>query len=314
MRRLQQQIAHSVLKTRCKLSSQRVWDIRSALDWTVEYLTSKGDSHPRRSAEWLLSEATGLSRIELYAYHNRPLSPDERATLREGVRRRACGEPLQYVTGEVAFRHIVVQAQRGALIPRPETELLVEHVLCELDRILVEKGSAKILEIGTGTGIIALSLACERPDASLEIVATDISPEACNIARSNVARLDQDERISVIEGDLADGVDSALMGSFDILVSNPPYIPTAEVDTLDIEVRDFEPRLALDGGADGLDVFRRLLTLGTTALTPQGFLAVELHENTLCLARSEALEWYIEAHVHRDLAGRDRILTARLNR
>lgn len=295
------------------MAAEDSWDIRSALDWTVGFLERKDDPHPRRSAEWLLSEATDLSRIELYAYHDRPLSLEERDVLREGVRRRAEGEPLQYVTGEVAFHRIVVRAEKGVLIPRPETEVLVELVLQELDAVLDHQGSARILEIGTGTGCISLAIASARPDADLTIVATDIAPEAADLARRNVSAHRQDERITVIQSDLTDQVDPDLLAPFDILVSNPPYIPSAEVDTLEDQVRCYEPRLALDGGEDGLDVFRRIVELGTHVLSPGGFLAVELHENSLDSARTECVEWYHQAVVHRDLADRDRVLTARLS-
>ena len=124
-----------------------IWTVKRTLDWTVGYLEQKGDEHPRRSAEWLISAATGLSRVELYAYFDRPLSMEERDVLRENVKRRGMGEPLQYVTGEMAFRHLVVSVEPGVLIPRPETETLVELALGHLDDTVAEKGSARVLDI-----------------------------------------------------------------------------------------------------------------------------------------------------------------------
>ncbi len=132
--------------------AEQTWTLKAALEWTQAYLADKGDEHPRRSAEWLLSAATGLSRVQVYAYFDRPLTPEERTVLRDAVRRRAAGEPLQYVTGEVAFRHIVVKVRPGVLIPRPETEVLVGEVLSALD----ERGDVLVADVGTGSGCIAL--------------------------------------------------------------------------------------------------------------------------------------------------------------
>ena len=134
--------------------AEQIWTVAAALDWTATFLAEKSDEHPRRSAEWLLSAATGLSRVELYAFHDRPLSPEERATLREAVKRRAAGEPLQYVTGEVAFRHIVLKVRPGVLIPRPETEVLVDSVLPAIDAAIAERGCAVIADVCTGDSII----------------------------------------------------------------------------------------------------------------------------------------------------------------
>ncbi|HEY5541473.1 MAG TPA: peptide chain release factor N(5)-glutamine methyltransferase, partial [Coriobacteriia bacterium] len=138
------------------MPAEQVWTVKAALDWTRAYLAEKGDEQPRLSAEWLLSAATGLSRVELYAYHDRPLTPEERASLREGVKRRAAGEPLQYVTGEVAFRHIVVKVRPGVLIPRPETEVLVDAGLPAVDAAIAERGEALVADVCTGSGCVAL--------------------------------------------------------------------------------------------------------------------------------------------------------------
>lgn len=284
----------------------RVWTIRDALEWTAGYLGRSGDDAPRRSAEWLLSAATSLSRIELYANYDRPLSDAERDLLRDGVRRRAAGEPLQYVTGEVAFRHLVVKVRPGVLIPRPETEVLVGEVLAELEGV----SCPLVADPCTGTGVIALSIAQERPDA--RVWATDISRDAVESARENAGRLRLSERVSVVEGDLLDSLPGELEGRLHAVVANPPYIPSADVPDLPVEVAGFEPHLALDGGPDGLDVFRRLLVEARTRLVPGGILAVELDERRVQAAAEEALEWYQDLRVVRDLAGRDRVLVARL--
>ncbi len=282
------------------------WTIKAALDWCVGYLTDKGDEHPRRSAEWLLSAATGLSRVELYAYHDRPLTLDERAQLREAVKRRGAGEPLQYVTGEVAFRHLVVKVRPGVLIPRPETEVLVDEAL----RVLRGIDEPLVADPCTGSGCVALSVAQEHPGA--RVWATDVSPIALAVAEENARRLALDDRIEVLGGDLLEPLSADVRGRLDCVVSNPPYIPSARMPELPPEVAGYEPHLALDGGPDGLDVFRRLAAQAAGWLRPGGWLLCELDETGLRKAAEEAVEWYEEVRVVHDLAGRERILAARL--
>ncbi|MDZ4169790.1 MAG: peptide chain release factor N(5)-glutamine methyltransferase [Coriobacteriia bacterium] len=286
--------------------TEPVWTVSAALDWTREYLTQKGDEHPRRSAEWLLSAATGLSRIELYAFHDRPLTADERRVLRDAVRRRAAGEPLQYVTGEVAFRHIVVRVRPGVLIPRPETEILVGEVLAYLEGA----DESVVVDLCTGSGCIALSVAHEHPGVTVH--ATDLSPLGVEVAAQNAQRLGLSDRVLISEGDLFAGVEVALKGRVDVVVSNPPYIPSDDVVKLPAEVAGFEPHLALDGGPDGLAIFRRILSDAREWLVPGGLLAVELDERTVKTAAEEALQWYEHVRSVRDLTGRDRVLLARL--
>lgn len=283
----------------------RQWTVVDTLDWTRGYLESHGDEHPRLSAEWLLSAATGLSRVELYLYHDRPLNGEERSMLRGAVKRRAAGEPLQYVTGEMAFRHIVVRAEPGVLIPRPETEMLVEYALELLG------DAPKILEPCTGTGCIACSFAKERQGAT--VVATDISPVAVDLARRNVAALGLEEQVQVLECDLDEGVDPTCAGTFDALVSNPPYIPSGLLAELPREVADFEPRLALDGGEDGLAFLPRLMASAKRFLRPGGVMALELHDE--CLQQAADLcrqAGFAHVEVKPDLTGRDRVLLARM--
>ena len=286
-----------------------MWSIKSALDWTVTYLTEKADEHPRRSAEWLLSAATGLSRVELYAYHDRPLSDEERALLRDGVRRRATGEPLQYVTGEVAFRHLVVKVRPGVLIPRPETEVLVDSVLGAVDAAIAARGEALVADICTGSGCIALAIAQERPEA--RVVATDLSPLAVQVTAENAERLGLATRVESFEGDLFSPLARDLLGGFDVVISNPPYVPSADVPDLPAEVAGFEPHLALDGGVDGLGIYRRILLDAQAWLRPGGLLAVELDERMVRTAAAEALQWYEDVRVVEDLTGRDRIVIAK---
>lgn len=287
------------------------WTVKSTLEWTTGYLERKGDEHPRLSAEWLLCAATGMSRVEVYMNYDRPLDAAELATLHAGVERRGRGEPLQYVTGEMPFRHIILKCAPGVLIPRPETEVLVDCVLDYLDALVLGEGdTASVLEVGTGTGCIALSLAGERP--FVRVSATDVSPDAVALAGRNRDALGLDGPVELFLTDLADGVPGAEDAVFDVLVSNPPYIPSALVEELPAEVGGFEPRLALDGGADGLDVFRRIVALAGTALKPGGLLACELHEECLEQACDEAVSGGLlqNARIVKDLAGKNRILLA----
>lgn len=287
--------------------ADEIWTVKKILDWTVGYLGRKGDERPRLSAEWLLSAATGLSRVEIYINFDRPLTRDELDLMRAGVKRRAGGEPLQYVTGEMPFRHIVLKCEPGVLIPRPETEVLVDAVLEELDGAELPR----VLDLCTGTGCIALSVAGEHPDTV--VIATDISPKAVALAERNSRALGLGGWVDVLECDLASGVVPEFEGTFDVLVSNPPYIPTAVLaQEVPSEVRDFEPALALDGGDDGLDIFRRILELAPRMLKAGGMLACELYEGALDVAaelvRSE--QGWDRVEVREDLTRRPRVLLA----
>lgn len=291
------------------MAANEVWTIKRILDWTTGYLERKGDEHPRLSAEWLLCNATGLSRVELYINFDKPLMREELDIMRDGVRRRGAGEPLQYVTGEMPFRHIVLRCEKGVLIPRPETEILVDAALEALGSRSNDAPLA--LEIGTGTGCIALSLASEHEGT--RVIATDLSPLAVRLATRNRDALNLAGVVDVVECDLASGVPAALMGRFDLLVSNPPYIPSDVLaKEVPAEVKDHEPGLALDGGADGLDVFRRILNLAPQVLAPGGTMCVELFEGNVSaaaeLVRNEP--GWASVEVREDLTHRPRVLMA----
>ena len=278
---------------------QQVWTIGDTLAWCREYLAHHDDENPKLSAEWLLAAATGLTRIELYMHFDRPLTMEERDVLRETLKRRGAGEPLQYISGEAAFRHIVVKTSRGVLIPRPETEVLVDVVLDGL----ADTDAPRVLEVGCGTGCIACSLAKE---AGAQVLATDISSEAVACAQANVEMLGLEELVEIVERDCVAGI----VGSFDCLVSNPPYIPTAELAELPHEIAGFEPRLALDGGSDGLAFFDRLITEALPLVKDGGLFACELHETCLEEAARRLRETgCVDVKVTKDLVGRDRIVS-----
>jgi release factor glutamine methyltransferase len=283
------------------VAGERVWTVRDALDWTVEHFERKGIEGPRRSAEWLLSAATGLSRIELYAHFDRPLSDGERAAYRASIERRAAGEPLQYVTGEMPFRHIVLKVRPGVFIPRPETEVLVDEVLAALDGV----ADPIVIDLCTGSGAIAVSVAHERPDA--RVYATEIVPETAEVARENAERCGVADRVTVLTGDLFGPLPVQLCGTVHVVASNPPYIPTADLPELPAEVGSFEPRVALDGGADGLETVRRIVADARSWLVPGGGLFIETDTSTVKTAVNEMAAWYEGTKAVRDLSGRDRV-------
>lgn len=371
------------------MTTNDTWTVKQALDWTCGYLERKGDGNPRLSAEWLIAEACGLSRVELYMGLERPLSSEERCVLRDYVQRRGAGEPLQYIAGEAPFRYITVRVRPGVLIPRPETEVLVSEALsclpparkreaawsaeaaeqeaaavsavkealarferenaslftCEGDdeaqgavstaaglrsagsEAVVEGGCVTcgdaadaspedspeqpllVADICTGSGCVACAIASERPDA--RVLAVDISSDAVALARENVEQLGLCKRVAVLQGDLGAPVPERFMGKLDVVVSNPPYVPSSVLADIPREVSAYEPALALDGGADGLDLVRRLLPWCARALKPGGHIAFELHEGHLDeAAKLASAAGFTGVRIVEDLAGRPRVLVA----
>ena len=414
--------------------ANEIWTIKRCLEWTKEYLAERGEEHPRLSAEWLLCAATGLARIDLYMRMDETLDASQLETMHAAVVRRAKGEPLQYITGSTQFRMIDVACAPGVLIPRPETEMLVEEVLNYLDAEVLspeaaarqrvelpwndeveqarkaeaaladeraaaerraanltaadeaalgsdvlgsrayaeeladreaeeaaaqaaeaeaaeaeametpepeldeygiaiedndqqatpaqdaaeanvsaptEPCTARVLEVGCGTGCISLSLAWERR-GHVTCTATDIEPRAIDLATKNrdALGLTADE-VAFSLTNLVSSIPREEWGTFDVLVSNPPYIPTDVMRSLPHEVKDFEPDLALEGGADGLDIFRRLLNAAPYMLRVGGLFACELYEGALDaaaeLCRQAGLS---DVRIVHDLTDRPRIVRA----
>lgn len=409
--------------------ANEIWTIKRCLEWTKEYLAERGEEHPRLSAEWLLCAATGLARIDLYMRMDETLDASQLETMHAAVVRRAKGEPLQYITGSTQFRMIDVACAPGVLIPRPETEMLVEEVLNYLDAEVLspeaaarqrvelpwndeveqarkaeaaladerataerraanltaadeaalgsdvlgsrayaeeladreaeeaavraaeaeavetpepeldeygiaiedndqqttpaqnaaeanvsapaEPRTARVLEVGCGTGCISLSLAWERR-GYVTCTATDIEPRAIDLATKNrdALGLTSDE-VAFSLTNLVSSIPHDEWGTFDVLVSNPPYIPTDVMRSLPHEVKDFEPDLALEGGADGLDIFRRLLNAAPYMLRAGGLFACELYEGALDaaaeLCRQAGLS---DVRIVHDLTDRPRIVRA----
>jgi release factor glutamine methyltransferase len=264
--------------------------LAQVLNGAVDYLAARGIDRPRLDAELLLARALGLQRIELYTHHDRPLTEAERATARELVRRRGAREPLAYVLGDWDFRRLTLKTDARALVPRPETEIVVERCLALLDGV----ETPRIVDVGTGTGAIALALKQERPDA--RVTATDRSAGALTLAHEN-AQANKLE-IEIVEADLLDG----LAGPFDLVVSNPPYVGADEFAALEPELRH-EPEDALvDRGQT-----ERLIDAARF-----GWLVLEVHEDRAGqIARAMDVAGYAAVQVSQDLTGRDRIVEGR---
>ncbi len=240
---------------------------------TTDYFARHGVESPRLNAEHLVAHALGKKRLDLYLEFDRPLGERELEPLREQVRKRASGVPLQHLLGTVEFHGRVFASDARALIPRPETEHLVEL-------LLAQEGPRpkRIIDVGTGSGVIALTLAAEWPDAAVEAV--DISPEALSLARENAERLGLAERVKFYESDLLSGSE----GAYDLIVANLPYIARDEIPKLSREVQH-DPVLALDGGIVGVEIIHRLIAQARDHLNPGGRLALEIgHDQSARLA------------------------------
>lgn len=270
------------------------------LNAAASYLEKRGVESARLNAEHLLAHVLGMPRrIELYLQFERPLSEVERAPLRDLVKRRGEGVPLQHLLGEVEFCGRLFICDARALIPRPETELLVELVLKE------SASASSMLDVATGSGVIGLSLALSRPDVAVTLC--DISPEALSLAAANALRHGVADKVARRESDLLDTVE----GIFDVIVSNPPYIPTSDIATLSREVQN-DPVLALDGGADGLRIVERLIKDSLTKMTSGGLLAMEIgHDQASRVVEILKMNNFRDIVVHRDYQDVERFVFSR---
>lgn len=275
------------------------------LNLATEFFRSRGVENPRLNAELLLCGVLELRRIDLYVQFDRPLSSNEVDRYREFLRRRGSGEPVQYILGKTEFFGREFTVSSAVLIPRPETEVLVEEALKRIHKV----EQPHLLDIGTGSGVIAVTIAAERDDA--RVVATDISGDALAIARQNAAKLGVADRIEFRQGSMY-GALSPDDAPFDAIVANPPYIRDDERETLQTEVVDHEPETALFAGPDGLNVIRPLIHSASEYLTPRGFCALEIgngQADAICaLWVKTAPKWAVS--VAKDLAGIDRIVIA----
>lgn len=271
-----------------------------------EYLAKRGVESPRLQIELLLAHVLSLPRMKLYLEFDRKLGEAELERLRGLVKRRGEREPLQHIVGSTSFCGLEITVSPEVLIPRPETELLAEHAV----KFLLARGTAgaAALDFGTGSGCLAIVITAQATGAAVH--ALEISEAALAVARGNAERHGVKERVQFHRGDGFAALPAGV--KFDLIVSNPPYIATAEIATLEPEVRDHDPRGALDGGVDGLDFYRRLAAEAGARLNPGGRLMVELGDgqDTAVRALCESAGWTVEA-VENDYSGRARILIAR---
>jgi release factor glutamine methyltransferase len=267
---------------------------------SAAYLADRGVETPRLDAELLLGNALGLSRLELYLEHDRPLEPAELDACREVVARRGRREPAAYILGEWGFRRLTLKVDRRALVPRPETEVVVDVCL----ELLTSAPNPRVLDLGTGSGAIALAIADEHPGAA--VTALDASRDALDLASENAGRTGLAGRVSFVHGDFAERLPD---GPFDLVVSNPPYVAQGELAAADAEVRDWEPHEALLGG---LAEARAIASAALGVLQPGGALVLEAAEQR-AEATAEALReiGYQDVTVVDDLAGRPRVVAAR---
>ena len=275
---------------------------------STEFLAKKGVDSPRLNAELLLAHVLNMPRMQLYLSFERALTGAETDLLRECIRRRGQREPWQHVAGSTSFCGLEITVNRHVLIPRPETELLAESGWQFLLSLKDSGHAPTALDIGTGSGCIAVVLAVKCPAARVH--ALDVSSEALEVAAGNAARHHVQDRIVFLQGDGLAALPSRLR--FDLVITNPPYIPSAEIETLKPEVRDYDPRLALDGGADGLDCIRRIAAEAGGFLQPEGRLLLEFGDGQAqqVSALFEMQNWIVEA-IQPDYSQRPRFLIAK---
>ncbi|NGQ95541.1 peptide chain release factor N(5)-glutamine methyltransferase [Brevibacillus sp. SYP-B805] len=281
--------------------------VREALLWASSCLQEAGTKDPRFEAELLLRHCLGMDRTRFLASLQDPVAGGDMVKLEGLLQRRMAHEPIQYVLGTQAFYGREFEVGPGVLIPRPETEILVEQILLHAERLWPDSPPLAVADIGTGSGAISLTLASERPH--WRVVTVDISDDALAIAGRNAQRLGVSERVTFLQGDLLEPLKERGL-KLDILASNPPYIPSPDVDQLDREVRGYEPRLALDGGDDGLDCYRRICAELPRLLNEQALVGFEvgIHQARDVAALLMASGVISETAIVPDLAGIERVV------
>jgi len=281
--------------------------VRETLAWAIKELDGSGVPDARTEAEYLLSFALRVKRHGLYLYPQRTLTDLESAGFREFIRKRALREPAQYITGETEFRGLVFKVSPEVLIPRPETELLVEEAL---DFLKGFQGEEIVIDLCTGSGCVAVSIAKEQENA--EVYAVDISKEALKVASLNAAINGVSSKITFMNGDLFTPL-SPLRGKARVIVSNPPYVSKEDMEKLDPEIKDYEPMIALFGGADGLDFIKRIINGAPAYLLPGGGLMMEIGwgqaERVKDIFTRHGL--YRNIEIRKDLSGIERVVKAR---
>ena len=277
-------------------------DISKALNFSKDYLLRSNVKDAELSAEILLAEALGLNRQSLYSHFEDKLTEVQQELYKEYISRRANNEPLQYLLGYAFFRGLKIAVGPGVLIPRPETEQLVEVAIKNL-----KNNSNKILDLCTGSGCVACSFANEFSD--VKIYGTDVSKQALAYAKMNIKKHHFEGKITLVQCNMADEI---CEGNFDLIISNPPYVPTDVYKNLDKEVLDFEPKLALEAGSNGVSLLDEIIATAKDKLKQDGIVALEFHEDKLDLAKSKfETAGFNDCKIYKDLAGKDRILIAK---
>ena len=290
------------------MTSDDAWTIQKLLNWVTEYLTAKGIESPRLSAELLLSNALGLKRIELYTQFDRQVPQQQLDLLHGLVKRAGLHEPVAYLTGRTEFYSLELDITADCMIPRPETELLVQRAI---EFLRTRSGVQYICDLCTGSGCIAVAIAKNVPDS--RVTATDISAAALEVAARNVEKHQLKEQVSLLCGDLFEPIIQQLdVNEFDLIVCNPPYVSTAEYEILDKNVKDYEPASALLAGADGLDVYLRIIKKVDEFLKPGAALMLEIGYAQGPTVR-ELLEesgTFNQIKIEKDYHDNDRVVTA----
>ena len=287
------------------VAADQPWTVRRVLEWTTGHLKKHGSDTPRLDAEILLAFARNCQRIQLYTQFDEPLTDAVRAHMRELVQRRSKAEPVAYLVGRREFFSLNFRVTRDVLIPRPDTETLVMEVLDGVKGLT----SPKVLDLCTGSGCVAIAVANNCKTAL--VTATDISPSAVAIARENMVQNQVADRVEAFESDLFATIPAG--SRFDVIAGNPPYIPSAEIDQLDAEISQHEPRLALDGGSDGLSVLKRIIDAAPDFAASKGLLLLEFTPEQAEELESLAVQHggYEKISIRKDFGHRPRVLRAR---
>ena len=296
------------------------WTIQKLLNWVTEYLTSKDIDLPRLSAELLLSHVLGLKRIELYTQFERIVTGQQLDLLHGLVQRASQNEPIAYLVGKTEFYSLELNVTPACMIPRPETELLVERAI---EFLRTRNGKQFVCDLCTGSGCIAVAIARNYPDC--QIIATDISDAALSVAAKNIEKHRLKERIRLLCGDLFDPIMPQLdVEKFDLIVCNPPYVSAAEFEKLGKNVKDYEPKLSLFAGDDGLDIYRRIIERVSTFLKSDAAVMLEIGYNqgqavkqlleSLDFARDRQAGCFGEITIEKDFNNNDRIAIAKKQR
>jgi len=291
---------------------QKIWTVLDLIKWGTDYLTEKSFDEARLNIELLLAETLGLKRFDLYVKHDQPLKKEELEKFKTLLKRRLAHEPVQYILGKTNFYSIEMKVDRRALIPRPETETLVENVIDHCKNFHSDKETVKVLDVGSGSGCIDVALAKFVKNAC--ITAIDKSKEALDLALENSKLAGVEKQIEFSETDFLNLNENIFGKKFDIVVSNPPYVSKTAIETLDADVKEFEPFVALSDGADGLTFFKKISQMARLLLNTGGWVFVETSfDQAKDVERIFHDAGGSQIQVKKDLSEIDRVVSARWN-